>query len=489
MVKSIRWRLQFWYAVVLLAVVCGFASYLYYAVRTSRYREIDADIVVAANHLSSTLRTWPREELESANPLNRESLASRSRPVTTEYHFLSVTPSGWPIVDGSTDRYFGVWRADGSKIRAVGLPSGFTPETFSQSNVVPTGDPYSLPKIDRQQIQTRDNAREIMIEGPGRTRILVGIKTEKLAADLRALAWQLVVAGSVVLCVGLIGGWWISSRMMRPIAQITSTASQISATNLSERINVKQVDTELAELAEVLNAAFRRLGSAFDHLTRFTADASHELRTPLAILKANTELALSRPRSESEYRQTLETCAQAAERMTALVEGLLTLARADVGRLDLRQQPVDLAKVVEDTVTLLQPLATSKGISIQSELQPVRVTGDPAGLALVVRNLVENALRCNREGGKVRVRLEASKRQTTLTVADTGCGIPESDWPHIFERFYRVDKARSRASGGTGLGLAICKRVVEAHGGQIDFKSREEKGTEFRVILPPRVDA
>jgi heavy metal sensor kinase len=485
MAKSIRWRLQFWYAVVLLAVVSGFAIYLYYEVRAARYREIDADLVVAVNHLDSTLRTWPPAELESKNSVNRDSAGSRSNFGVAEYRILTATPAGWPVVDESSDRYFAVWRADGSVIRSVGVPPGLKSDQLAPAHAADIpGDALAPPRIDRDLIRTRADAREIVMAGPAQSRILVGIKTEKLTSELRAFAWKLAIAGATVLCVGLAGGWWVSSRLLQPIARITSTASRISATNLSERIEAKDVDKELAELAEVLNAAFHRLESAFGQLTRFTADASHELRTPLAILKSNTELALSRPRSEPEYRQALETCAQAAERMTALVEGLLTLARADAARADLRQLPVDLTKTVEDAVQLLQPLAQTRHISVQADLQLVRLTGDPAGLALVVKNLVENALRYNREGGQVRIRLTRTRREATLSVADTGIGIPEADRPHIFERFFRVDKARSRASGGTGLGLAICKSIVEAHGGRIDFKSREEKGTEFWVVLP-----
>ncbi|HLW66642.1 MAG TPA: heavy metal sensor histidine kinase [Gemmataceae bacterium] len=477
MARSIRWRLQFWYAVVLLAVVSGFAIYLYYEVQAARYREIDADLIVAVNHLDSTLRTWPRGELESNS--------YRAGTGLPDNRIVTVTPSGWPLAGESSDRYFAIWRADGSAIRSVGVPTGTKAEQLAPLPVRDfNADPLTPPKIDRHLIRSHGNAREIAIQGPSQTRILVGIKTEKLAAEMRAFAWQLATAGAVVLCIGLAGGWWVSSRLLHPIAQITSTASRISATNLSERIEAKDVDSELAELAEVLNAAFHRLESAFDQLTRFTADASHELRTPLAILKSNTELALSRPRTESEYRQALGTCAQAAERMTILVEGLLTLARADAGRLHLRQRPMDLTKAVEETIVLLRPLAEANNISMQTELQPVRVIGDAAGLSLVVKNLIENALRYNREGGKVRIRLTKTKCEATLSVADTGIGIPETDRPHIFERFYRVDKARSRASGGSGLGLAICKSIVEAHGGRIEFKSRQDKGSEFCVVLP-----
>jgi heavy metal sensor kinase len=302
--------------------------------------------------------------------------------------------------------------------------------------------------------------------------------------QLRAFAWQLAGAGALVLAVGLAGGWVVSGRILRPVAAISGAASAISATNLSRRIDTAAVDHELAGLAAVLNATFDRLEAAFERQSRFTADASHELRTPLAVLRSQAELALSRPRSEPEYREALETCLRAAGRMAGLVDGLLTLARADAGKLDLRRQPVDLARVVEEGVSLVGPLAAAKSVSVSTRLAPAEVTGDPERLGQVVTNLLGNAVQYNRSGGQVLVGLRVGSGRAVLSVCDTGVGIPEADRPHVFERFYRADRARSRASGGSGLGLAICKSIVEAHGGVIDFETEPGRGSTFFVRLP-----
>lgn len=307
-------------------------------------------------------------------------------------------------------------------------------------------------------------------------------------AELVAFAWQLAGIGLVVLAAGLAGGWVISAQILRPVAAISATASAISATNLSERLDPQAVDRELAELARVLNAMFDRLEAAFERQAQFTADASHELRTPLAIIRTNAELALSRPRSAEEYRETVETCLRAAMRMTGLVEALLTLARSDAGKLDLRQQTVDLKQVVEESVTLLRPLAVSKKVTLSTELKAATVTGDGSRLAQVVTNLLTNAVKYNHPGGEVYVQLEAREGETVFSVRDTGCGIPEEDRPHIFERFYRIDKARARATGGYGLGLAICKSIVESHGGTIGFETEWSVGSTFWVRLPRTSD-
>jgi heavy metal sensor kinase len=324
--------------------------------------------------------------------------------------------------------------------------------------------------------------------GPHGTQILVRRTATRELAELRSFAWLLVLAGAGVLAIGLAGGFAISRQIFRPIAAISATASAISASDISGRIDFVDIDQELSDLASVLNAMFDRLQSAFEQQTRFTADASHELRTPLAIIRSHADLALTRQRSETEYREALQAIARAAKRMTGLVDGLLTLARADAGKLDLQRERVDLASLVAEVVDLFRPLAAEKQVTFTAELSEVTALGDAERLAQVVTNLVSNAIGYNLPGGTVNVRLEEEGTTALLEVEDTGCGIPESDRPHLFERFYRVDKARSRASGGNGLGLAICKSIIEAHGGGIDFTTEVGKGTTFRVRLPTAID-
>jgi heavy metal sensor kinase len=476
--RSIRGRLQVWYALVLLAVVAGFAGLLFYQVRAARLREVDAGLEAAAQYLDANLRRFPLHDLDGLPPPWPPGRPPPGLPPRPSRERLLADldlprPAGPGGRDASAVTYFAVWRADGSTLKARDLPADVTPPDAS------------APPPGRRPWQ-RGEWREAARLGPRGTRILVGRSVRKEQAELNAFAWQLAGAGAAVLAVGLAGGWLVSARILRPVAAISATASAISATNLSGRIGMDKVDRELAELAGVLNAMFDRLEAAFERQTRFTADASHELRTPLAIIRSHAELALARPRSGEEYREALEACLRAAGRMTGLVNGLLTLARADAGRLDLQRQPVDLRRVVEENVALFRPLAEKKGVSLVADLAPAVVTGDAGGLGQVVTNLLSNAAQYNRPGGEVCLRLGVSDGAAVLSVADTGCGIPAEDRPHIFERFYRVDKARSRAQGGSGLGLAICKSIVEAHGGTIDFETEPGRGSTFWVRLPCR---
>jgi heavy metal sensor kinase len=484
MVRSIRVRLLIWYAVVLTGVVGGFAGILYYEVRAARLAEVDAQLETAAAGLESALRLFPQHELtgegpppppKGGPPPKKKGPPGRpmdrpdpgAGPLDRE-HLLATLDLPGPPGDKPEGTYFTVWRSNGSVLKATGN----SPDTPA-----PTTEPWP-------SLTFRGASREFVTKGPSGTTIVVGRPAGQVASDLRAFAWQLAGTGVAVLAVGLAGGWLISRSILRPIATITRTASRISADNLSARINADKVDRELAELARVLNATFKRLEAAFDRQARFTADASHELRTPLAVIRSQAELTLSRPRSVEEYQEAIQTCLRASARMAELVEGLLALARADAGKGAAIRESVDLNRLVADAAELCRPLANNKNVRLTTELAATAVTGDPSALARVVGNLITNAILYNRPNGEVHVTLGIDGKEALLTVRDTGEGIPEEHHAHLFERFFRADKARSRATGGSGLGLAIAKAVVEAHGGSIGFKSAVGTGSKFCVRLP-----
>jgi len=316
--------------------------------------------------------------------------------------------------------------------------------------------------------------------------VLVGRQIGRERNELRRLFWWLTGTGLGVLGLGLLWSWYLSRRILVPIEQMTGTAERISASNLAERIDESGIKSELGRLAHVLNRMFGRLQASFERQVRFTADASHELRTPTAVVLAQSELALSKPRSPGEYQEALAACYRAAKRMEGLVDGLLTLARVDAGQLEIRDEPIDLRTVVESSVALLKPLADQKRVALKCDLQTAQVAGDAQRLCQVVANLVSNAITYNHEGGEVRVFLLADDRDAVLNVVDTGSGIAEGDLPRIFERFYRVDRARTGNHGGIGLGLAICQEIIHGHGGTIDVTSALGEGTTFNVRLPLR---
>jgi len=368
--------------------------------------------------------------------------------------------------------------------------------------------PRALPKNpipgplanDRVGIAWRQRGviREVVMPGPVGTLVMVGRPLDSEFAELRQWLVLLVASGAGLVALGIIGGAILSYRSLRSLRVMSAAAAGISERNLSERIDTQKVDQELLDLAETLNSAFGRLERAFARQAQFTADASHELRTPLTVLLGNLELAVRQPSLPEDTRLALEASLRAARRMRGLVDSLLTLARADSGALELDRQPFDFGDTVEECVQLLEPLARPKGLCLRLAIEPVEIHGDPRLLAQVVINLLTNAIQYNRDGGSIDVKLGGvgggscvdgvvgggSGGEVELVVADTGLGISAEDQRHLFERFYRVDKARSRSAGGTGLGLSITRSLVAAHGGSIELSSLEGEGTTVRVRLP-----
>jgi signal transduction histidine kinase len=253
---------------------------------------------------------------------------------------------------------------------------------------------------------------------------------------------------------------------------------------LSQRISVNTRD-ELGRLAATLNAMIGRLERAFRRQKQFTSDASHELRAPLAVIEAESSLALQKERPPSDYRQSLETISQESRRMSSLIEQLLTLARADAGKEQWNFAEVNLGGLITNLSADVEVLCQEKALTCQlGQTEELVIKGDEARLRELFVNLLDNAIRYTPSPGTVSISLHREVQMAVVAITDTGVGVPPEDMPFIFERFYRVDKPRSRAEGGTGLGLAICRYIAEAHGGKIEVESRVGVGSTFSVWLP-----
>jgi heavy metal sensor kinase len=282
------------------------------------------------------------------------------------------------------------------------------------------------------------------------------------------------------------GGYWMSRRALAPVDQITHTARSISVHNLSSRLVVPKTRDELQRLSETLNGMLERLEGAFKKITQFTADASHELRTPVALMRTRAELSLRKPRSAEEYRDALAEVHSELEKTSSLVEKLMLLTRADYGAETLQLATANLAEIVRDACEQGATLAESKQIDFQKHIpqQPVWIKADPHALGRLFLILIDNAVKYTPPGGRVEVVVKDEDGHALGVVRDTGIGISEEDLPHIFERFYRADKARSRESGGVGLGLSIGHWIAEAHAGTIEVQSSLGHWSVFQVRLP-----
>jgi len=316
--------------------------------------------------------------------------------------------------------------------------------------------------------------------------VQMGIPAEDAIETLHSFRSYLLMFAPLLLVAAAGGGYWLSRRALAPVDALVRTAREVSGTNLNTRLQKLETGDELQRLSDTLNEMLDRIESAFRRITEFTADASHELRTPVSLIRTEAELALRRSRGEAEYKESLRHILLEAERTTALIEQLLSLARADSGREKLHLQPVDLRQTLRRVVEGWQQVATIRNLRFSASLDvpDFFVMGDETLLRRLADILLDNAFKYTSAPGSVYLSLEPKGESAVITVKDSGVGIPKEEQSKIFERFYRVDKARSRAQGGAGLGLAIAQWIVTQHGGSIGVESRSGDGAIFRVELP-----
>jgi heavy metal sensor kinase len=326
-----------------------------------------------------------------------------------------------------------------------------------------------------------------VVKAPGGTSYLVeaGAPMDEVQADLRQWLLFLAIGLPVVTIVAIAGGGWLVKRALSPVDRIAATAERITWHNLSERLPVPPTGDELERLSVALNRMIERLDEAFQHSRRFVADASHELRTPLTVLRGEIESMAQEPRLDPGWREQLGSTLEEVERLSNIVEGLFAISRLDAGEAAAEWKPFDLAQLTAATADQMGLLAEDKDIKVKCTARlGAWVEGDRARVKQVVVNLLDNAIKYSPRGGSVALNVEASDGKAILEVADNGIGIPPEALPRVFERFYRVDQARSRERGGAGLGLSIVKSICAAHQGRVVVTSAPGQGSTFRVELP-----
>jgi len=312
-----------------------------------------------------------------------------------------------------------------------------------------------------------------------------GAPYHQVEVALHGLLLTFAIYMPFVVSLAVAGGYWLMRRSLQPVDEITKRAEGITSTNLSERLPVIRTGDELERLSMSLNRMIERLDNAFQHINRFSADASHELRTPLTILQLELEGIAQNHRRDASLGEQIGSALEETHRMSRIVESLLTISRLDAGEVKMDKSHLDLGELAASTAGEMKLLAEEKSISVGIQAGPgVEVAGDRVRLQQVLVNLIDNSIKYTPAGGMIEVRVGREGQSAVLEVSDNGLGIPAHDLPHVFERFYRADKARSRASGGAGLGLSIVKAICAAHNGDIKVSSQEGKGSTFRVELP-----
>lgn len=479
MLDTLRARLTFWYSVILaiFLLLFGLTSYLLFS--RAADRRTDADLTGLANSFLVTLQD------EINDPDNSSGMQSAAQLSMVEHR---VRDSAFFIVDSGGNIAFSSAEVPPASASEVSLARrAIAALGFRQFLAAAVQSDHTIATISAENGGFRAYAQRFSANG--RTWSLVILRSlhpqRELLEQIRfAFAWLIPLG---VLLAG-IGGYFLARKSLEPVAAMGAQAERISAANLHERLAIKNASDELGRLARTFNDLLDRLNQSFERQRRFISDASHELRTPMSILRGEAEVALSQPeRSSAEYRESLAVLHQEAQRLASIVEDLFTLTRADAGEYRLSRSDFYLDELAADCVRATRALAQAKNIALAADApREMPVRADEELLRRMILNLLDNAIKYTPEGGKVSVACSVAPGGYDLSVTDNGPGIPGDLHSRIFERFFRVDRARSRTGrdGGAGLGLAIARWIAEAHDGRIDLVRSDESGSVFRVHLP-----
>jgi heavy metal sensor kinase len=463
---SIRTRLTLWYVTLLTVSLITFSMSFFYAFSKFLVDRIDGQINSVSGMMAHTI-IQPPGVLRL--PRNFDILLESFFGIRTRGIYIQVLDSDGSVVGRS------------SSLEDFSFP--LSARAYSQAlkgemthEVVDTVGRYPVRVVTRP-IVLKDRGLVAVVQ--------VGSSLEEREKIFNYMVSFTVVGTVVSVLIASVVGWFLAVKALRPVDEITRMARRIGAESLDERLLTEGPPDEIGRLAETFNEMIARLERSFKQVRQFTADASHELKTPLTVLKGEIEVALRSGASAEALKEVLLSNLEETDRMSYIVKNLLDLARADVEAV---RTEVSLDRVLAERFEHFRKMAVTEGIELGIRKNtPTTVSGDPVRLGQLIYNLIDNAFKYTPRGGMVELFLEKSDAEAILKVKDTGVGIAKEDLPYVFDRFYRVDKARTSREGvvgGVGLGLSICKEIAESHGGTIKVISEPGKGSTFTVHLP-----
>ncbi len=460
---SIRWRLTLWYGLVLGIVLIVFGGAVYVAMRHALLARTDVALDGELDEISEDVQAakdWPKLSEQLKRRFARHEM----------YEFQVSQVNGQPF-----------FQSDRLRPRRLRVPPVSSSIKHLDFETVRLGtDNVSLGSLGNLRVMSA------LVSGPdGPVVVQAGTSITSIDQELAELLTILVLSGPLALVCALGGGYMLARKALAPVDRMVSTAEQITATRLDQRIDVTQANDELGRLARTLNGMIERLERSFEEVRRFTADAAHELRTPIAVLRNEAEVALRKPREPEHYHRILEDQLEELERLSRLVERLLFLCREDAGLVPMSRELVRLDEVVTNVAEQMQVVAEQRALRLEADcVVPYQVKGDADQLHRLLFNLLDNAIKFTPALGTVKVETARVDAKVSIVVTDSGIGIPPEHLPNVFKRFYRVDPARGGEAGGAGLGLAIARSIAEAHGGSIAMESTLGEGTRVIVTLP-----
>ncbi len=478
--RSIRWRLTLAYGLALVATIVAFGATLYITRKQTSLKDFDQalqqrlerEAELSAGYLTSAHQVMGRIVTIDPAPTLEPTIAPYFEAIGD---YLLLADAGGRVL------YFSP--------SATALPFASLEQLRALLHPPPAKPVSGIYTFDPAIGPVRYLAYPIAGAGPEVAAVLVAAPSTTTLVEANELLSSMLLIAPLILVAALLVGYWVAGRSLKPLGAMVNELEAITdSRSLHRRLAVERTGDEVARLGNAVNHMFDRLERSFAALHRFTAEASHELKTPLMVLRAGVERALRNPATPPESLQALDESLMHIGRMAELVDSLLTLARADEGQIPLAVEPCDLRDLVAEAAETANILAEEAALTVTTSMPavPVMLGVDRNRIRQLLLNLVTNAVKYTPAGGTVSLGLSDQGDAVTLTVGDTGIGIAAGDLPHIFDRFWRADPARSREgeSPGTGLGLAITKWVAEAHGGSISVQSRPGRGTLFTVGLP-----
>ena len=463
---TLRTKLTLFYCITVSVLLTGFALVYYRVLSVGIDRDLTQDILDRTSGLRGYLR------FEEGQPV---------------FLFDTNDPGEVTFINRAT-RYYQLYEIHTGRLLAESDELRSSQVRFSPADIqhyAETSPDFVDIHTDLERIRLR---YEAMTVGGDSYLLFVGASMrpieDTIDSFLEGLAW--LIPSGVLLAA--ITSWFMAGKALEPVAALGKAASEIAVSRLDRRLPVQGTNDELDQLAIQFNETLGRLEKAVAEMKQFTASISHELRTPLAILRGEAEVALMQTNSSEQYRRVLASQLEEFEKLTRMINQLLTLARAESGEVDIAKEEVNISAMVQTLTEELEPVAASKNLNLSCYCAPdVIISGDSAWVERLVLNLVDNAIKFSRPGGGVTIRVSEEGQTAIVQVEDDGIGIPPEALPHIFERFYRADPARSNRSEGAGLGLSLVKWAVDQHHGSIDVESVPGKGSRFRVKLPSRI--
>jgi heavy metal sensor kinase len=460
-IKSIRSILTIWYSSLLLGAFILFAASTYFYLQHMLESQLDRNLLEEVQWIRDIIEVERERFVQSGSILSlsedvQERLASHFSATPRKFTVLLTVSTG--------DILF---RSETGVGRKLPVPRMNMP----------------LPELETISSEGQELRVATRIVSPFILQVAYPVSSTSTTLDHLLTIFAILIP--VMLFVAFSSGWVMAGIVLQPIDDIGSLAQNITARNLNRRIPEREVKDELGRLIDIMNGMIARFQTSFEDIRTFSMSVAHELKTPLAILKGESEIALSKPLTDEETKELITTYLEETSRMARIVDDLLLLAKADAGQVPIEFERVNVQQLVEELYDDAQLLASGKNLKIDLVCsEPAVVSGDRLRLRQLFRILLTNAVQYTDSGGTIRLGCKRDGNRVVVSVEDTGIGIPVESIDRIFERFYRVDQARTRAKGGSGLGLSIAKWIVESHRGTVHIQSEPGKGSRFDVSLP-----